>query len=91
MFPSRSRYPILHLQRPRLRQVPRQPLFTLCMNRMTMSDFPKTVTHQELVVRSGKERRGNIYQDSYPRVILVGEGFAAVPDCCDDAGAEVTG
>lgn len=74
-----------------LRQMPRQALLPILMPIVILPNQIQTIPHQELIVPRREQGSRHVDQDGDPRVVVVGEDFAAEEDGGDDAGAQVTG
>lgn len=71
--------------------MPRQPFLAVLMLIVILTDQIQTIAHQKLIISRREQRGRDVDKNSNPRVVVVGEDFAAEEDGGDDAGAKVTG
>lgn len=70
--------------------MPLQPLLSVFMHSMPLSNLTQTIPHQELIIPRREQRRGHIDQDGDPTVVHVAERFAAEEYPRHDSRPKVT-
>lgn len=71
--------------------MPRQPLLPVLMPVVILPNQIQTIPHQKLVIPRREQCSRYVDQNGDPRVVVIGEDFAAEEDGGDDAGSQVTG
>ena len=71
--------------------MPMQPLLTMLMLRMPLSNLAQTIPHQKLIISRRKKRSRHINQNSNPAIIQIRKHLAAKENRRNDSTAQVPG
>lgn len=83
--------PIRQHNDPRPAQMSRQALVAVFVYRAPRPQLGETVSHHQLIVARGEQRRRNADENGDPGVILVREGFGPVENEGDEPQPQVAG
>lgn len=71
-----------------LGQVPGQPFHTIFMLSMSTMNLLQRISHQEFIIGSREDGRGNIDKYGDPRIAVIeGESLLSEEDSCHDSGS----